>query len=53
VQASVLDALRLGHAVVLLSDAIRAVDVHPGAGERAIHAMLDAGARIARCSDIA
>lgn len=38
------DALRLGYAVVLLLDAMRAVDVQPGDGERAIVDMLAAGA---------
>lgn len=41
---TVLDARRLGYAVVLLSDAVRAVDVAPGDGERAVAAMLAAGA---------
>jgi nicotinamidase/pyrazinamidase len=41
---TVQDALSLGYAVVLLLDAIRAVDVAPGDGERAIAAMLAAGA---------
>lgn len=41
---SVLDALRLGYEVVLLRDAVRAVDVHPGDGDRAVAAMLGAGA---------
>jgi nicotinamidase/pyrazinamidase len=38
------DALRLGYGVVLLLDCIRAVDVAAGDGERAIAAMLAAGA---------
>lgn len=38
------DALHLGYAVVLLIDAMRAVDVQPGDGARAIAAMLAAGA---------
>lgn len=41
---SVLDARRLGYAVVLLQDAMRAADLQPGDGERAIAAMLAAGA---------
>jgi nicotinamidase/pyrazinamidase len=41
---TVQDGLRLGYAVVLLVDCIRAVDVKPGDGERAIAAMLAAGA---------
>lgn len=41
---SVLDARRLGYEVVLLMEAVRAVDVKPGDGERAVAAMLAAGA---------
>jgi nicotinamidase/pyrazinamidase len=41
---TVQDALRLGYGVVLLLDCIRAVDVAAGDGERAITAMLAAGA---------
>ena len=41
---TVRDALRLGYDVVLLTSAIRAVDVQPGDGERAVAAMLAAGA---------
>lgn len=41
---TVQDALRLGYAVMLLVDCIRAVDVQPGDGERAIAAMTAAGA---------
>lgn len=41
---SVLDARRLGYEVVLLQEAMRAVDVKPGDGERAVAAMLAAGA---------
>lgn len=41
---SVLDARRLGYEVVLLQEAMRAVDVKPGDGERAVAAMLEAGA---------
>jgi nicotinamidase/pyrazinamidase len=41
---TVRDALRLGFEVLLLADAVRAVDVKPGDGERAEHEMLAAGA---------
>lgn len=41
---TVLDALRLGYDAILLTDAVRAVDVRPGDGERAIDDMLNAGA---------
>jgi nicotinamidase/pyrazinamidase len=44
VKRTVLDALALGFEVVLLTDAIAAVDVEPGAGARAIEAMKEAGA---------
>lgn len=44
VLTTVLDALRLGYAVMLLVDCIRAVDMKPGDGERAIVAMREAGA---------
>lgn len=45
VKATVLDALREGFEVLVLADAIGAVDVKPGDGERAIAGMRDAGAR--------
>ena len=44
VRATVLDALREGFEVLVLADAIRAVNVKPGDGERAIEEMRDAGA---------
>ena len=44
VKATVLDMLKLGYRVVLLVDAIRAVNVNPGDGERAINEMVAAGA---------
>lgn len=43
---TVIDALAAGFAVVLLAAAIRAVDVAPGDGERAIAAMAAAGAAV-------
>ncbi len=46
VRATVLDALRQGFEVVLLADAVRAVDVKPGDGERALAEMREAGARL-------
>ena len=44
VRTSVADARRDGFAVVVLVDAIRAIDVHPGDGNRAIAEMRAAGA---------
>lgn len=44
VKHSVLDALAQGFTVTLLTDAIRAVDVQPGDGERALAEMQAAGA---------
>ncbi|MBI1854217.1 MAG: isochorismatase family protein [Planctomycetes bacterium] len=51
VRATVLDARRLGFAVGVPRDAIRAVDVHPGDGDRAIAEMRAAGATILEASD--
>ena len=50
---TVRDALAEGFEVVLLEDAIRAVDVQPGDGERAVKEMLDAGAVPARIDAVA
>lgn len=52
VRASVLDALREGFQVVVLEDAIGAVDVAPGDGERALAEMRSAGAGIGRSEDL-
>jgi nicotinamidase/pyrazinamidase len=46
VRATVLDALKEGFAVILLLDAIRAVEVRPGDGDRAIAQMREAGAHL-------
>jgi nicotinamidase/pyrazinamidase len=43
---TVLDATRLGFATSVLSDAIRAVELEPGDGERAIRRMREAGAKV-------
>ena len=43
---TVLDARRLGYQVVVPAGAVRAVDVHPGDGARALAAMAEAGALI-------
>ncbi len=47
VKHTVLDALKAGLEVVVLSDAVRAVDVQPGDGDRAIEEMRAAGAVLA------
>ena len=47
VRHSVLDALRHGFGVTVLTDAIRAVDVAPGDGDRALDEMRRAGATLA------
>ncbi len=44
--ATVLDALALGFGTTVLTDGIRAVDLQPGDGDRAIDAARAAGARI-------
>ena len=52
VRASVLDARREGFDVVVLEDAVGAVDVAPGDGERALAEMREAGARVGRSEDV-
>jgi len=46
VSATALDAVRLGFSVELLADAIAAVDLEEGDGDRALAGMDDAGVRI-------
>jgi nicotinamidase/pyrazinamidase len=43
VNATALDAARLGYETATLTDAIAAVDLHSGDGDRALEAMRDAG----------
>jgi nicotinamidase/pyrazinamidase len=50
---TVLDARAAGYEVVLLGDAIRAVEVNPGDGERAIARMRAAGAVLGRTTALA
>jgi nicotinamidase/pyrazinamidase len=50
---TVTDALAEGFDVVVLDDAVRAVDVQPGDGDRAEDAMRSAGARFATVEDLA
>lgn len=52
VRASVLDALREGFRVVVLEDAIGAVNVQPGDGERALAEMRAAGASVSGSEDV-
>lgn len=49
---TVLDGLRLGYQAVVLLDSIRAVDVSPGDGGRAIAAMQRAGALFCKLEDL-
>ncbi|MFO0714382.1 MAG: bifunctional nicotinamidase/pyrazinamidase [Sandaracinus sp.] len=46
VKATVLDALELGFSVRVLVEGVRAVDLQPGDGARAIEAMREAGAEL-------
>ena len=48
VMATALDATRLGFATSLLTDAIAAVDLEPGDGDRAIETMREAGVTLWR-----
>ncbi len=48
VKETVLDAIRLGFATIVLTDAIAAVDIEPGDGERALAEMAAAGASLQR-----
>ena len=52
VRASTLDALSGGFEVVVLTDAIGAVDLEPGDGARAIGEMRDAGAKFATMNEL-
>jgi nicotinamidase/pyrazinamidase len=52
VRCTALDALHEGFQVVVLQDAIAAVDLKPGDGERAIDEMRAAGATFATLDDL-
>jgi nicotinamidase/pyrazinamidase len=52
VRATVLDALKEGYEVVVLEDAVAAVDLTPGDGARALGEMQAAGAGRARLEDL-
>jgi nicotinamidase/pyrazinamidase len=47
VRASTIDACRLGFDTTVITDAIRAVDVNAGDGDRALEEMREAGAKLA------
>ncbi len=51
VRATVLDALKLGYRVLLLADAVRAVNLNPDDGAQALAAMRRAGAETTRLED--
>lgn len=53
VRASVLDALHAGFGVVVLRDAVGAVDVKPGDGDRALREMSEEGARVVVSTELA
>ena len=53
VLSTVRDAVRLGYRVILLRDGVRAVDVQPGDGERALAEMQALGAVIAASLELA
>jgi nicotinamidase/pyrazinamidase len=52
VKATVLDALREGFQAVVLDDALRAVNVNPGDGDRALAEMKTAGATFATLGEL-
>jgi nicotinamidase/pyrazinamidase len=52
VRASAIDARREGFEVTVVEDAVRAVDVEPGDGERAIEEMRQAGAKIVSSAEL-
>jgi nicotinamidase/pyrazinamidase len=49
---TVRDAIKLGFQVYLLTDAIRAVNVHPGDGDKAIAEMVAQGAHMIESGDV-
>jgi nicotinamidase/pyrazinamidase len=53
VRASAIDACREGFDVTVVTDAVRAVDVEPGDGERALAEMREAGAKLATSAELA
>jgi nicotinamidase/pyrazinamidase len=53
VRASTIDACKLGFDTTVVTDAIRAVDVNPGDGDRALEEMNDAGAKLVTSDQVA
>jgi nicotinamidase/pyrazinamidase len=53
VRASAIDAAGLGFDTTVITDAIRAVEVNPGDGERALAEMQQAGAKLATSDQVA
>jgi nicotinamidase/pyrazinamidase len=53
VRASTIDACKLGFDTTVIADAIRAVDVNPGDGDRALEEMKEAGAKLATSDQVA
>jgi nicotinamidase/pyrazinamidase len=53
VRASAIDAAKLGFDTTVITDAVRAVDVNPGDGERALEEMQEAGAKLATSDQVA
>lgn len=53
VKETALEALTEGFGVTLLTDAVQAVELRPGDGERAVAAMVEAGADLATLATIA
>ncbi len=53
VRSSVLDARRQGFEVGVLADAVGAVDVKPGDGERALTELVAAGAHLVKSDELA
>jgi nicotinamidase/pyrazinamidase len=52
VRASTIDASKLGFDTTVITDAIRAVEVNPGDGERALEEMKEAGAKVATADQV-
>jgi nicotinamidase/pyrazinamidase len=53
VRASTIDSCKLGFDTTVVTDAIRAVDVNPGDGDRALEEMKDAGAKLVTSDQVA